>query len=289
MIIQKDKIEGFVKRIGQLPTLPTITTTLKTVINKPSSSAEDVAHLIEKDQSLSAKVLKTVNSAAYSPNSEITSIKHAVSMIGFNEINKMVLAISVFESLKGGGANGFNREGFWIHSLGCAIFSNNIAVELNYPKADDAFTAGLMHDIGIVVLDRFFQPEMAQVQETLEREPMLFCEAENKVMGFDHTLLGEWLLTNWHIPSSVCAAVRHHHQPFSQREGGPEAQDLIVDIVHMADVICCNLEIGDSGNKIPIKFNDEHAQRISLDAPDLEKITARAQQQIEKDSSIFSG
>ncbi|MDX1779386.1 MAG: HDOD domain-containing protein, partial [Thermodesulfobacteriota bacterium] len=77
MSIQKDKIESFVKRIGQLPTLPTITTRLKTIINKPSSSAEDVAQLIEKDQSLSAKVLKTVNSAAYSPNSEITSIKHA--------------------------------------------------------------------------------------------------------------------------------------------------------------------------------------------------------------------
>jgi HD-like signal output (HDOD) protein len=289
MSIQQDKIESFVKRIGQLPTLPTITTRLKTIINKPSSSAEDVAQLIEKDQSLSAKVLKTVNSAAYSPNSEITSIKHAVSMIGFNEINKMVLAISVFESLKGGGANGFNREGLWIHSLGCAVFSSNIAIELNYPKADDAFTAGLMHDIGIVVLDRFFQPEMAQIQTTLAGEPMLFYEAENKVMGFDHTLLGEWLLTNWKIPPSVCAAVRHHHQPFSQRKGTPEAQDLIVDIVHMADVICCNLEIGDSGNKAPNKFNDEHAQRISIDPDALEKVTARSQEQIEKDSSIFSG
>jgi HD-like signal output (HDOD) protein len=262
---------------------------LKTIINKPSSSAEDVAQLIEKDQSISAKVLKTVNSAAYSPNSEITSIKHAVSMIGFNEINKMVLAISVFESLKGGGANGFNREGLWIHSLGCAVFSSNIAIELNYRKADDAFTAGLMHDIGIVVLDRFFQPEMAQIQTTLAGDPMLFYEAENKVMGFDHTLLGEWLLSNWKIPPSVCAAVRHHHQPFSQREGTPEAQDLIVDIVHMADVICCNLEIGDSGNKAPLKFNEEHSQRISIEAADLEKITAQSQEQIEKDSSIFSG
>ena len=289
MSIQKEKVAGFVKRIGQLPTLPTITTTLKTIIKKPSSSAEDVAQLIEKDQSLSAKVLKTVNSAAYSPNSEITSIKHAVSMIGFNEINKMVLAISVFESLKGSGSNGFNREGFWIHSMGCATFSTNIAIELNYPKADDAFTAGLMHDIGKVVLDRFFQPEMAQIQETLEREPMLFCEAENKVMGFDHTLLGEWLLTNWKIPSSVCAAVRHHHQAFSKREGGPETQDLIVDIVHMADVLCCNHKIGDSGNRVPITFNDEHAQRISIDDPALEKITARSKEQIEKDASIFSG
>ena len=287
MSVQTEKIESFVKRIGQLPTLPTITTALNTVIKKPSSAAEDVAEVIEKDQSLSAKVLKVVNSAAYSTNREITGIKHAVSMLGFNEINKMVLAISVFESLKGNESNGFNREAFWIHSMGCAVFSTAIAQELNYPKPDDAFTAGLMHDIGKVVLDRFFQIEMAKVQEVLQQEPMLFHEAEMKVMGIDHPLLGAWLLTNWKIPSTVCAAVRHHHQSFSKREG-TDAQDLIVDMVHMADVLCCKLEIGDSGSRVTITFNDEHDQRISLEPAALEKIVERGKEQIEKDASLFA-
>lgn len=287
MSLQTDKMESFIKRIGQLPTLPTVTTALNTVIKKPSSSAEDVAELIEKDQSLSAKVLKVVNSAAYAPTRDITGIKHAVSMLGFNEINKMVLAISVFESLKGNESNGFKRGPFWIHSLGCAVFSEAIARELGYSKPDDAFTAGLMHDIGKVVLDRFFAMEMAQVQEVLQQEPMPFHQAEMKVLGIDHTLLGTWLLNNWKIPSAVCAAVRHHHQSFSKREG-PDAQDLIVDLVHMSDVLCCRLEIGDSGNRVPVTFNNEHDQRISLDPAALENIIERGKEQIERDTSLFA-
>ncbi len=287
MSTQKERVENFVRRIRQLPTLPTITTRLNSVIKNPSSSAEDIAQLIEKDQSLSAKVLKVVNSAAYSPNVEITGIKHAVSMIGFNEINKMVLAISVFDSLSGNGTNGFNREGFWIHSLGCAIFSTEIAQELSYPKPEDAFTAGLMHDIGKVVLDRFFPTEMAQVQDTIKNQPMLFFEAERMVMGIDHTQIGQWLLTNWKIPLNVCSAVRYHHHPFTERKE-EDAQGLIVDIVHMADVLCYNLEIGDSGNRVPVTLHDDHDQRISIEPQVLEQVVQRGKEQVEKDASLFT-
>jgi len=286
MTMQRDKVEQFVKRIKQLPTLPTVTTTINSAIKQPSTSADDLARIIAKDQSLSSKVLKMVNSAYYGTNREITGIKHAVSVLGFNEISKVVLAISVFESLGGNGSNGFNRQAFWIHSLGCAIFSTILAAEISYPKADDAFSAGLMHDIGKVITDRYFQAEMEEVQKLVLNQPLLFHEAEQKVMGIDHTQLGEWLLTTWKIPPNICTAVRYHHHPFAKREG-PGAQDLIVDIVHMADVLCHEAKIGDSGNRSAVTLHSEHQKRIALSPDRLAAIIAQGKEQAEKDTSFF--
>jgi putative nucleotidyltransferase with HDIG domain len=284
--MQRDKVEQFVKRIRQLPTLPTITTTINSALKKPSTSADDLARIIAKDQSLSSKVLKMVNSAYYGTNREITSIKHAVSVLGFNEISKVVLAISVFESLGGNGFNGFNRQAFWIHSLGCAIFSTIIAGEISYPQPDDALSAGLLHDIGKVITDRYFQTEMEEVQKLVLTQPLLFHEAEQKVMGIDHTQLGEWLLTTWNIPANICNAVRYHHHPYTKREG-PGAQDLIVDIVHMADVLCHEARIGDSGNRSAVALHAEHEKRIAIGPDRLADIIAKGKEQAEKDTSFF--
>lgn len=282
MIMQRDKVEQFVKRIKQLPTLPTITT----AIRQPSTSVDDLASIIAKDQRLSSKVLKMVNSAYYGTNREITSIRHAVSVLGFNEISKVVLAISVFESLGGKSSNGFNRQAFWAHSLGCATFSAIISAEIRYPKPDDAFSAGLMNDIGKVITDRFFQAEMEEEQTLIQREPLRFHEAEKKVMGIDHTQLGEWLLTTWKIPANICTAVRYHHHPYAKREG-QGAQDLIVDIVHMADVLCHDAHIGDSGNRTAVSLHPEHEKRITLSPDRLAAVIARGKEQAEKDTSVF--
>jgi putative nucleotidyltransferase with HDIG domain len=286
MTMQHNKVEQFVKRIRQLPTLPTITTTINSALKQPSTSADDLARIIAKDQSLSSKVLKMVNSAYYGTNREITGIRHAVSVLGFNEISKVVLAISVFESLGGNGSNGFNRQAFWIHSLGCAIFSAVIAAEISYPKADDAISAGLMHDIGKVITDRYFPAEMEEVQKLVLRETLLFHEAEQKVMGIDHTQLGEWLLTTWKIPANICAAVRYHHQPYEKREG-PGSQELIVDIVHMADVLCHDAKIGDSGNRSAVALHPGHEKRIALSPDRLAEIIATGKEQAENDTSFF--
>lgn len=283
--MQRDKVEQFVKRIKQLPTLPTITTTINSAIKQPSTSADDLARIIAKDQSLSSKVLKMVNSAYYGANREITGIRHAVSVLGFNEISKVVLAISVFESLGGNSSNGFNRQGFWVHSLGCAIFSAIISAEISYPKPDDAFSAGLMHDIGKVITDRYFQAEMEEVLKLVQREALRFHEAEQKVMGIDHTQLGEWLLTTWKIPANICTAVRYHH-PCAKREG-QGSQDLIVDIVHMADVLCHEAKIGDSGNRAAVSLHAEHEKRIPLSPDRLAAVIAHGKEQAEKDTSFF--
>lgn len=288
MIQDEIRTKNFVKRIRQLPTLPTVAKSLKELIKKPTSSSLDIARVIEKDQSLSVRVLRIVNSAYYSPAKEITSIKQAVTMIGFKELNAMVLAASVFESIMGEGTFGFNRAAFWEHSLGCAVFSQAIAKTLNYPKSEDAFTSGLMHDIGKVVLDRFFQTEMSKIQELLKNRPMLFIEAEREVTGIDHTLIGVWLLEHWEIPSIIQAAVKHHHQAFTEREGLSDSKDLIADIVHMADIMCYNLNVGDGGNRAPAALNAEHHRRISLPDETLQDIIEGCKNQIEKSKLSLS-
>jgi len=132
------------------------------------------------------------------------------------------------------------------------------------------------------VLDRFFQTEMSEIQEFLKSRPMLFIEAEREVIGIDHPLIGEWLLQHWKIPPIIRAAVKHHHQTFSEREGLSHSKDLIVDIVHMADVICYNHEIGDGGNRVATILNADHYNQISLDDETLRKIIEGCKDQIEK-------
>jgi putative nucleotidyltransferase with HDIG domain len=278
----ESRVKNIIERVNKLPTLPTVANKITKLIKDPTCTAIRVSEVIDKDQSLTSRVLRLVNSAFYSLCTEVTNVRHAVALLGFKTISQMVISISVFDVFKGGNGKEFNREGFWKHSIGCAVISQSIAESIHYPRIDDCFTSGLMHDIGKVVLDQYLHEELVKVLELTQEKGIYFADAEKEVMGIDHTDVGSQVMKNWNIPLLIIAAVTHHHQPMKERKGSTLSQDIIVDIVRVADVICRRGHIGYTGDSVIPELTKDLWERLNLEPSSLVRIAESCGEEIER-------
>ena len=192
-----DKLEEIVDKVKKLPTLPSVANKITSLINDPTCTAIRLAEVINKDQSLTTRVLRLVNSAFYSLSAEVTNVKHGIALLGFKTISQMVISISVFDVFAGKYGEEFDRRGFWKHSIGCGVISKIVAQRAKYPKEDDCFTAGLLHDIGKVVLDQYLHEDMIQVIQRTREKEMSFGDAEQEVLGLNHADIGGQVMKKW--------------------------------------------------------------------------------------------
>jgi putative nucleotidyltransferase with HDIG domain len=282
-----NQIEVIVSQIKKLPTLPTVANKVNNLIQDPTCTAIKLAEVLNKDQSLTTRVLRLVNSAFYSLSAEVSNVRHAIALLGFKTISQMVISICVFDVFKGKYADDFDRKGFWKHSIACAVLSKLIGEKCGYGKEDDCFTAGLLHDIGKVVLDQYLHDKMLEVLKRTREKDISFVDAEQEVMGVNHTDIGCQVMTSWNIPNPVIVAVKHHHQKVEDRNGSDCAQDLIVDIVRLSDVICKCEHIGYNGDTVEAELTDDLWERLSLDSGAIEKIITASVEEIEKASILM--
>ena len=278
----QSNVNIIINKVRRLPTLPTVANKVTRLIKDPTCTAIKVSEVIDKDQSLTTRVLRLVNSAFYSLYTEVTNVRHAVALLGFKTISQIVISISVFDVFKGGHGREFNREEFWKHSIGCAVISQMIAQRAHYPRADDCFTAGLMHDIGKVVLDQYLHEEMTKVIQLMQEREIYFADAEKEVMGLNHADIGGQVMKNWNIPLPIMVAVKHHHQHPNERKGSAFSQDLIVDIVRLSNVICKREKIGYSGDTITPEITGGLWERLDIDQKSINRVIESCGEEIEK-------
>jgi putative nucleotidyltransferase with HDIG domain len=225
-----ESIENFKKRLAEIKeisTLPHVMTRIMEIITDEQSSAVDLAEEIANDTSLTAKILKMVNSAYYGFYREISEVSDAVVVLGFNEIRRLSLAISVLDMI--GGKSKEHRVAFWNHSFSCAAMSDILVKERRIAE-QGAFTAGLLHDIGKAILDQYFNDMFNAVQDRMRQNSLSFYEAERELFGFDHADIGYWLAERWNLPVTLGEAIHYHHQP----ELATEMPEL-AQVVHLAD------------------------------------------------------
>jgi len=282
-----DKLEQIADKVQKLPTLPSVANKITSLINDPTCTAIRLAEVINKDQSLTTRVLRLVNSAFYSLSAEVTNVKHGIALLGFKTISQMVISISVFDVFAGKYGEEFDRRGFWKHSIGCGVISKIVAQGANYPKEDDCFTAGLLHDIGKVVLDQYLHENMIEVLQRTREKEISFKDAEHEVLGFNHADIGGQVMKKWNIPLPVMVAVQHHHETPEERNGSSFAQDLIVDIVRLADVICKCEHIGFTGDSTTPVLEEELWARLPLESKSIEEVVDKSAEEIEKASILI--
>ncbi len=218
-------VEQFKKKlmdINEISTLPQVMAKIMRIVTDENSCATDLAKEIAKDKSLTAKILKIVNSAYYGFYREIVKVSDAVVVLGFNEIKRLSLAMSVLDMF-GRNKQAEHRLALWNHSLACAAMSDILEREMAV-KTHGAFTAGILHDIGKAVLDQYFPPMFAAVQVLVHEQSMQPYEAERHLFGFDHADIGCWLSEKWNLPEELTEAIRRHHQPASIAEGAELAR-----------------------------------------------------------------
>ncbi|PCJ51830.1 MAG: hypothetical protein COA79_25285 [Planctomycetota bacterium] len=200
--------------ISKVPALPQIVVKLMEMLQDPETSASNIENLIQKEPGLAAQVLKLVNSAFYAMASPIGDVKRAVTILGFREINNIVVANSVGKAFKGMKmANNFDMMTFWRHSLVNACVTRFMAEQSKKNVEGDAFTLGLLHDIGKLLMSVYAPEETVKIIALAEEEEISFIEAESKIIDTNHAEVGAWLAEKWKMPTSICDSIRNHHNP----------------------------------------------------------------------------
>lgn len=239
--MDKAQLRLAVENSSNLPTLPTIVQKIIEMVDSSETTGRQLGAELSKDQVLSAKVLKLVNSGFYGFSEPITAISHAVTMLGFDTVKSLVLSSSVLDLMDQA------LPGLWDHSLACARTCNIIAVHLELPDAEEVSTIGLLHDLGKVILYQSMETEFQQVRRRVDKLDMLFCEAEEIVLGANHGEIGGWLLEKWTLPANLVAPIIDHHDFRPNRDHAARTA-----LLHLADILCRAEGFGNGGDrKIP--------------------------------------
>jgi HD-like signal output (HDOD) protein len=270
-----------IAHITNLPTLPQLASRLMKVINNPVTSASDVSFIIGQDLSLSARVLRLANSAFYGMPRSITNINNAVVILGLRVIHTLVLSLTVFDMFTADKQGSlFNRQAFWRHSLGCGLIAKMLAERMKKfaPfEPEEAFCAGLMHDIGRVVLEQYLHDEFRAVLEFAAREQCSILEAERQVLTITHTDVADWLTEEWELPDEIRLPILHHHQPELA-----ESQTEIISLCHYADHLCNHAGFGLGDDFAHPPLHQGCIEELRIPAKAVEEIVKKLPAEVEK-------
>ncbi len=249
----------FLQRISEsvlnLPTLPTIHARLLELVDHPKATAQLLGSLIREDQSLTARLLKMCNSAYYGLSVEVESVDRAIVLLGFDTVREMSLGISVIDQFdKVGGRGSLDLTKFWEHSAMVALSAKNIAKEWFPEVAKEAFLAGLLHDVGKLILIQYLEGEFGDILIEADLGDDFLFEIEMKKLGTHHGEIGFWLARKWNFPKAVSECIRFHHYPEKSSK-----HSKLVAVVCLANLITQEMKLGFGGNVRSIK----HSESIS--------------------------
>ncbi|MBI5836833.1 MAG: HDOD domain-containing protein [Candidatus Eisenbacteria bacterium] len=209
--------EELIQRVGELPPLPQTLMRVWQVVDNPAADSHTLAQAVSADPPLVANLLRIANSATYGRMRSVNSISDAITLLGFNVIKKMCMGIMVHVGLlsQDKGTSNFDRVLFWRHCVGTGLTAEILAEMLHLPLAPTTFSHGLLHDLGLLVLDRHLSHELEEilgVYEATEGDCTLF-EIEQELLGLNHAQLGAELALQWGFPQSLVDVAANHHHP----------------------------------------------------------------------------
>ncbi len=210
--MERNQLLKKVQNINNLPTLPSVALKVNKLLKDYESPMGQLVALLEKDQSLVMKILRLVNSSFFGFKSKVKSVSHAVTLLGYNTVQNAVITVSVMDALAiGTRIEGFQIEDFWEHSLKVAVLSRHLSAATKMASAEEAFTAGLLHDIGKVIFINFFPDLFIQILQVVENEHTTFNNAELSLNLPSHGLIGSILAQHWMLPDAMVESTKYHH------------------------------------------------------------------------------
>ncbi|WP_243140147.1 HDOD domain-containing protein [Candidatus Syntrophocurvum alkaliphilum] len=261
-------MDTIVKAVDHLPSLPHIVVQVIELTEDHNSTAQDINNVLNQDQGMTASVLKLANSAYYGFPRRISTVTDAIVLLGFRTVRSIVMAASVSDILNQDiEAYALEPGELWRHSQTSAMAARAIAKKAKFPALDLAYTGALLHDIGKVVLNDFLKQDYHKVIELVEHDGITFMEAEDKVLGFNHALVGAKVAEKWNLPAELVEAIQHHHIPEKA-----EVNQKLTAIVHLADFISISMGIGIGIDGMLQSVSSEPIEILNLNQLDIEKI-----------------
>jgi HD-like signal output (HDOD) protein len=279
-----EQIKQQILEIGDLPTLPHIALEVSRLATSTTSGMSDIVRIIHNDPALTAKMLKIANSAFYGMPKRIESLNMAMVVLGMKEINSLVTSICVFKAFPViPGRPTFDRIKFWEYSAGCGEIAKVIAHKLSIRLNGVEFTAGLLHDIGIIVLDQYFHDDFMAALEISNNENLPLVQAEERLMGVNHTHLGAWLASIWNLPPNIVDVILYHLEPLESKE-----YKTLCSLIHLSNSFCNVMGIGVSGDNSRTPLADDPAWDVlkavnpQIQDLDIEQFTIELESGVER-------
>ncbi|GAB4373593.1 MAG: HDOD domain-containing protein [Calditrichia bacterium] len=276
----KNKITG----IENIATLPTVAADILESIRSSATSMKSIAQLIERDASITAKIIKVSNSPLWGYAGRIDNVHRALVILGLKQVTNIIIAVSLYSTFTRLKPNPyFNRKKFWLHSAGTGQISRTLSKKLHLNFHGEDLLAALIHDIGKLMLDQFFGDQFKYILEFSKTSGRQVLEVEKEILGCTHADLAAWLLRRWNFPESICTAVLYHHHP----DLAPHHKTL-TSVIHLSDMLCEMWGIGFDEDTYKFSIQDDPAWEIlKLNHPhlfnlDMEKFTFELKSDIEK-------
>lgn len=209
-------IQRKLESIRELPAIPFVISEVLNAIDNPKLSAAALASIIERDQSLTMRVLRMANSPFYGFARKISTIDLAIVVLGTDTIKEIVLTLIIRKLFSKARSGFFDVRQFWHYSVFCGAGARLIARKLGYRLAGEAFVAGLMHDVGVVIMVEYFPKLFIELRKFQRENQTSFNDAEIETFGSGHCEIGAWIAEKWNLPDRLCDAIRNHHGTFTQ-------------------------------------------------------------------------
>ncbi|MGA7142905.1 MAG: HDOD domain-containing protein [Desulfobacterales bacterium] len=276
----KKMIDG---REIKLPEMPSTAFELNEIVADPTASAHSIAEVVNKSPSLATLLLKIVNSSFYGFPSKINNISRAVTIIGTREITGLALGLSIVKAFKDIPKEVIDISSFLRHSIACGIISRILAAKKNIPQTEQMFVAGLLHDIGRLIIYQYFPEQAMTLLSQAAASDNLLFQQETRFLGGNHSLIGQYLLKEWKLPFELQNNIFFHHNPLNAHD------PIKATIIHLADIMVNALRLGSSGERFVPFFDEKAWENLEMSPGNFETIIQHTIHQLVPLESFFQG
>jgi HD-like signal output (HDOD) protein len=267
----------FEKQVN-LPSPPIVIQKLQSCIAQEVGNRE-LAQIIETDQGFTARILRLVNSPFYGFAGKIVSVEEAITMLGLNTIHQLLLTTSLLNTIKiENKALDLNK--FWAHSFGAGVIAKGLLFKHNKDIQNEGFLGGILHDIGRLIFVRMNPAKFVEVYG--KQDKAIDLTTEQRYWRLNHQKTGEILANKWNFPASISTAIAYHHNPDDAYEYG-----RLVSAVHIADIMCHAMNIGDSGNSFVFNYSPQAWQQLGLTMDELKMVLNKSLDEIENSRHLL--
>lgn len=266
-----------IDKIENLPTIPSILRKILGIIEDPNVSLQKISDFVASDPTLTARILKMVNSPVYGFPGRISSVNHAMVILGLNAVKGLLIGVSVFEVMKK------NMVGLWEHSLSSAIYARVISKRKELEAPEEISVAALLHDIGKVILLIAFKEEYTKILEIAKTGENFLYELEKEYFGITHAEIGGIVGKKWNFPLKLIEPIMNHHRPQLSKNF-----ELETSVVHLSNIMALARGIGYSGETYVNPVNPTSWKNLNLKFEDIKDIFMEAEEPISSSQEILS-
>ena len=277
-------IDELKKIVQEVPPLPDIALRLIRMCQDSSIAPREIVEVIKLDPAITIKVLRLCNSTFYGLPRRITSLQEALVYVGTDALVNFVLAgclAAMYQKENRG--YGLDEGQLWRHAIGCAICAQQVALKVERNLAGIAFTAGLLHDIGKIIMNSFVAEEFQVLLDLVDREGISFLDAERQVLGYTHAQAGAEIAEFWNLPDELVHAIRYHHEPLSAKN-----YQKTVGLTHIGNILCITLGIGIGSDGLASQFEEQVLESLGLTTENLFELSIPIHDQYKKAEDLLS-